>query len=149
MSTAEVAVRRPQRWDTPFCETMTDEFVDGLLTLPPFRDMDASRFSRSCPLRGILKNDARLVKFQAGDIVVREGDYGNSAFMLLEGSVRVVLESLPKKLLGAATTRAANRKTYQTLHDLNDRMLKDIGLCRLDLFATRSSNNPRRNCRWQ
>ena len=58
-----------------------------------------------------------------------------------------MLKSLPKKLLGAATTRAANRKTYQTLHDLNDRMLKDIGLCRSDLFAIRSGNDPRRNHR--
>lgn len=100
MSTVEVAVRRPQRWDTPFCEEMTDDFVEGLLTLPTFRAMDSSRFPQACSLRGILKNDARLVPLQEGDIVVREGDYGNSAFIVLDGAVRVVLESLPQKLLG-------------------------------------------------
>lgn len=60
-----------------------------------------------------------------------------------------MLKSLPKKLLGAATTRAENRKAYQTLHALNDRMLKDIGLCRLDLFALRTGNDLRRNGRWR
>lgn len=58
-----------------------------------------------------------------------------------------MLKSLPKKLLGAAMTRTANRRTCQTLHDLNDKMLKDIGLCRLDLFALRTGNDPRRNSR--
>ena len=77
---------RPQRWDNPFCDVMTEKVVDELLALSPFCDMDEARFSRSCSLRGILKNDARLIELTQGDIVVREGDYGNSAFVILQGT---------------------------------------------------------------
>jgi len=58
-----------------------------------------------------------------------------------------MLNSLPKKLLGAATAKAANRKTWRALHDLDDHMLRDIGLCRSDLFAFRPGDDPRRNPR--
>jgi Fe-S-cluster-containing dehydrogenase component/CRP-like cAMP-binding protein len=100
MSTTEVVVRRPQRWDAPFCDRMTDQIVDGMLSISPFSEMDPSRFPRSCSLRNILKNDARLVTLLEGDIVVREGDYGNSAFIILDGSMRVVLDALPQRWLG-------------------------------------------------
>ncbi len=48
-------------------------------------------------------NDTKVRSFEKGDIIVREGDYGNSAFLILSGSVRVVLDSLPAKLLGRRT----------------------------------------------
>ncbi len=105
MSTTEVAIRRPQRWDTAFGERLTDAELARLLAMPPFDAMDPARFPKSCPLMGLLQNDARRVSVKQGDIVVREGDYGNSAFILLGGSLRVLLESLPQRLLGRAERR--------------------------------------------
>ena len=32
---------------------------------------------------GILRNDARLVTYEPGDIIVREGDYGSSLFFIV------------------------------------------------------------------
>jgi Fe-S-cluster-containing dehydrogenase component/CRP-like cAMP-binding protein len=52
------------------------------------------------PLREILRNDVRLVRYAPGDIVVREGDYGHSAFLILSGRVRVVLAGLSPEELG-------------------------------------------------
>ncbi len=95
-----VAMQRPQRWDVPFGEHMTSAAVDRLLTIDPFRSMDPKRFTQSCSLEDILLNDARIVDYQPGDLVVREGDYGNSAFLILEGDTRVTLEALPDELLG-------------------------------------------------
>lgn len=100
MLQTEVAVVRPERWDAPFGETMRDEDVDQLLKIEPFRSIDATRFPKAIPLRGILKNDARISTYQHGDIIVREGDYGNSAFLILQGQVRVVLEGLDSEALG-------------------------------------------------
>jgi len=100
MSLAEVAVVRPERWDVPFSEAMRTDAVDELLKIEPFRSMDPARFPSTLPLRGILKNDARISNFQQGDIIVREGDYGNSAFLILQGEVRVVLEGLDETALG-------------------------------------------------
>lgn len=99
MSELEISVPRPQRWDEPFGE-MTDADVDALLRIAPFCRIDASAFPPTLPLRGILSGDTRIARFQAGDLVVREGDYGNSAFLVLAGNVRVVLARLDPKLLG-------------------------------------------------
>src|SRR3954469_12984212 len=99
MPELEIAIPRPQRWDVPF-GLMTATDVDRLLAIEPFRGIDASAFPPTVPLRGILMGDTRIGHYQAGDIVVREGDYGNSAFLVLSGSVRVILERLDPKLLG-------------------------------------------------
>lgn len=100
MLQTEVAVVRPQRWDVPFGEAMREEDVDQLLKIEPFRSIDPARFPAALPLRGILKNDARISSYEHGDIVVREGDYGNSAFLILQGKVSVVLEGLDPEALG-------------------------------------------------
>jgi Fe-S-cluster-containing dehydrogenase component/CRP-like cAMP-binding protein len=103
MPLLEVAVERPQRWDEPFGDTMRDEDVDQLLELPPFIDMDPTAFPSALPLQGILKNDTRINHYSNGAIVVREGDYGNSAFLILRGKVRVVLSGLDPEILGRQT----------------------------------------------
>ena len=94
------AFRTPARWDVPLDQNMTEKDVERLLALPPFSLMDPSRFPASASLRDILLNDSRIRQFRAGDIVVREGDYGSSAFFVLSGSVQVALDSLPRSVLG-------------------------------------------------
>ncbi len=97
---------RPQRWDQPFGLFMTDSDIDRLLTVPEIAAIDSNKFPSHTPLKGILKNDARIVKFSAGDIIIREGDYGNSAFLVLDGSLKVVLfPGLPSEMLGRQTIR--------------------------------------------
>lgn len=100
MAGMELAVVRPQRWDVPFGDAMGDVEVDRLLAVEPFRAMDPAAFPPTLALRDILKNDARLVRFAPGDIIVREGDYGSSAFLILRGRVRVVLSGLDDETLG-------------------------------------------------
>jgi len=95
---------RPARWDVPFGARMTDENVEAVLRHAPFSRIDADAFPDRLSLRGILKNDSRLRSYEPGDIVVRQGDYGNSAFFVMRGSVRVVLageaNDLPASYLG-------------------------------------------------
>ena len=66
---------RPQRWDQPFGQFMTDQDVERLMTVPEIAAIEGNKFPSHIPLEGILKNDARIVKYSAGDIVIREGDY--------------------------------------------------------------------------
>lgn len=98
--TQAVLVRRPRRWDAPLDASMTDADVAWLRTRHPFATMRQTSFTSSMPLQGILRNDCRIRRCQSGEIVVREGDYGNSAFLVLSGSVRVSLEKLPAEQLG-------------------------------------------------
>ena len=81
---------------------MTDELVARLLRVPPFCDMDPAAFPRSTPLHSLLKNDARFRQVQPGEILIRQGDYGASAFLLLDGLLRVSLEKLDPALIGQA-----------------------------------------------
>jgi len=80
--------------------SMSDADVSWLRSREPFASMDAASFPRSIPLEGILRNDCRISRCEPGEIVVREGDYGNSAFLVLAGSVRVIVDSLSPQQLG-------------------------------------------------
>ncbi|MEO6876231.1 MAG: cyclic nucleotide-binding domain-containing protein [Opitutaceae bacterium] len=102
-SATGIRIPRPRRWTVPFSDKMTDEQVADLLVRGPFAKIDAGRFPPRLPLQGVLKNDTKIRNFEKGDIIVREGDYGNSAFLILHGSVRVVLDSLPAAMLGRRT----------------------------------------------
>jgi Fe-S-cluster-containing dehydrogenase component/CRP-like cAMP-binding protein len=62
--------------------------------------MDPAAFLPSIPLAGILKNDCRFLDLKKGDIIVREGDYGSSAFLILSGQALVALHRLPANVLG-------------------------------------------------
>ncbi len=93
----------PERWDTPFSKEMTEMDVDLVLAHPLFATTRAERFPASIPLRGILKNDARIRRFLPGEIIVRQGDYGHVAFVILTGAVRVLLREPPAELLGRRT----------------------------------------------
>ena len=101
MPAAPTILERPQRWDAAFDPDMTDAAVDRLLATAPFRDMASDKFPKRTPLREILRNDTRILKFRKGEIIVRQGDYGTSAFLILNGASRVVLKpDLAPSLLG-------------------------------------------------
>ncbi len=114
MPAAPTILERPQRWDSAFDPDMTDAGVDRLLATAPFREMNAEKFPRRTPLREIIRNDTRILKFRKGEIIVRQGDYGTSAFLILQGAARVVLKpDLPPSLLGR---QATNKKgIFRTL----------------------------------
>lgn len=96
----EVARPRPQRWDKPLDEAMSDRMVDRLLRVPPFNTMDPTAFPRATPLRELLRNDTQIANYEPGQIVVREGDYGSAALLVLDGQLRMTLESLPPESVG-------------------------------------------------
>src|SRR5258706_13829544 len=101
MAAAPTTFDRPQRWDAAFDPKMTDADVDRLLDTPPFSNMLAESFPARLPLRDILKQDTSIRRYRQGELIVRQGDYGNSAFLVMSGNVRVVLRpGLPPSLLG-------------------------------------------------
>ena len=108
---------RPQRWDEPFGADMTDADVERLLSVPEIKAIEAEKFPSRISLAGILRNDSRIVRYKVGDIVIREGDYGNSAFLILKGKLRVVLApGLPGEMLGR--TKIQKRNFWQALKQL-------------------------------
>jgi Fe-S-cluster-containing dehydrogenase component/CRP-like cAMP-binding protein len=141
-------IQRPQRWDEPFDLNMTDADVDRILSIPPFNRMDPKEFPALAPLRDILRNDTRILHYQNGDVVVREGDYGNSAFFILSGAVRVEIEPaenpLPTTVLGR---RECQRKGFfQALAQLW-RNPKEIEVRDSSLYSTDSQVGTRHDDR--
>ena len=115
--TNESSTHRPQRWDTPFGPGLSDAEIDQVLARPEFASIRAERFPAHMPLREILRNDTRIVRLDPGELIVREGDYGNSAFVILAGKARVVLApGLPSELLGRH--KASQKGWWQTISQL-------------------------------
>jgi Fe-S-cluster-containing dehydrogenase component/CRP-like cAMP-binding protein len=113
------SIQRPERWSVPFSTEMTDADIDRLLAVKPLCDLDPTRFHGKFTLRGILQNDTRLVRCRKGDIIVRQGDWGNTAFLVVSGSVRVDLQSttsLPGEVLGR--TKVRRKSMFQVLAQL-------------------------------
>lgn len=110
-------MRRPQRWDTPFGPEMTDALVERVLATSLFRSIDPERFPPSLSLADIIAHDARIRSFLRGDIVMREGDYGNSAFVVLQGSAAVLLDRETPEPLSPARS-VARRSLYGALSQL-------------------------------
>jgi Fe-S-cluster-containing dehydrogenase component/CRP-like cAMP-binding protein len=98
-------MQRPQRWDHPFDPNMSASAVDRILGVEPFRSMSTGAFPPAVSLRGILQNDCRLLELKSGDIIIREGEYGSSAFLILRGEALVSLERLPPAVLGRSAAR--------------------------------------------
>lgn len=97
-------IQRPQRWDSAFDPSMTEEDVDRILSVEPFASMDDSKFPPEASLRDLIRNDTRIRQYQPGDIIMRQGDYGSSAFLVLSGRARVVLNPpLSDRVLGRQT----------------------------------------------
>lgn len=103
---AATSIPRPKRWDEPFGADMTQARVEDVLSRPEFAAIRADQLPASVPLEGIIANDMRIVEVAPGDIVLREGDYGHSAFLVLSGQLRVVLKpGLPANVLGRRDRR--------------------------------------------
>ena len=82
-------VRRSRRWDAPFGPSrIPSDVVQGILPLPVFKDIEQGDFPDDLALADIIANDGRIVRYARGDIVFRQGDYGDSVFVILRGSVR-------------------------------------------------------------
>ena len=99
---SDMKIDRPQRWDIPFDPDMSETDVDRIMDLDLFRDMDTSKFSAAVSLRDVVRNDMRIKRYGPGDIIIRTGDYGTTAFLVVSGNIRVVLSppDLPEALLG-------------------------------------------------
>ena len=84
---------------------MTDADVKMLMARPEIRSIDAGAFPNTLPLDGIVRYDMRVNRYRAGDIVVREGDYGNSAFLVLQGELVIAgSPGIPAEQLGRIQT---------------------------------------------
>lgn len=118
LSSTMHGVERPKR--QPFDPEMTtaDDMVDLLLLYPFFRDINPKKLPA---LKRIVQYDSRIRRYEKGDIILRRGDYGNSAFFIITGHIHVVPEwkeqsRLADTLLGRSKRKQKN--IFQSLAQL-------------------------------
>jgi Fe-S-cluster-containing dehydrogenase component len=100
MSTLAIQATIP-RWESPYDPEFNPADIDRLLSVAPFSAMNPASFPGKIPLAGVLQYDTAIRRYQAGELIVREGDYGTSAFLILSGKTRVVLSpGLPPSAVG-------------------------------------------------
>ena len=120
---------RPQRWDRPFGSEMSQSQLSFLMQNSVIAAIDSEAFPKTIPLQGIIENDTRILRFDAGEIIVREGDYGNSAFLVLSGKVKVIInpplsadqigrEKTPPARFANAIAQVFKRRTAPEVRDL-------------------------------
>lgn len=111
MNEQEIKVDRPQRWDQPFGDQpLSDHLVDWTLTGTVLSFACSDFQSSGATLSDILKNDARLIEYQPGDIIIRKGDYGGSVFFGLSGSIHVLTDSTGDSVL--QTSKMLKKRTW-------------------------------------
>lgn len=80
---------------------MTDEEMTRIKSLELFRNINPAKFPARKSLEDIIHEHTRLVSFHKGDLIIRAGDYGNSAFQIVSGQVHVLFGTdLPDEMLG-------------------------------------------------
>ncbi|MAV34304.1 MAG: hypothetical protein CMJ59_02490 [Planctomycetaceae bacterium] len=101
-------VRRKTQSDVAFDEGLDEAAIDELVSASAFETLDPE-YRQSARFRATLKAHARVVDVQPGDLVVREGDWGNSAFFILSGKIAVEIEppesGMPQEMLGRRRDR--------------------------------------------
>lgn len=113
METIHLRVERLSEEDAAFDPDFSEADTDRLMVTAPFKDMSLTPDK----LRRILQNHCRVRRYRRGEIVVRAGDYGSSAFLVLNGAVRVVLNpGLPERMLGRRESRS--RSVWRTIAQL-------------------------------
>ena len=119
---------------------MGESDIASLMKRPEIVVINAAAFPDHTPLAGILQNDTRIVHYKAGDIVVSKGSYGDSAFLILSGKLRVFVGDHPDALLGR--DRMRRRGIFATIRQIwtnsNIPEARDTEL--YGLQATRSGN---------
>ncbi|MEC9476294.1 MAG: 4Fe-4S dicluster domain-containing protein [Planctomycetota bacterium] len=111
MDDQELRIDRPKRWDQPFGEDLlSDDFVDRALT-ETVLSLACNDFQPGgASISEILRNDARKVDYQPGEILIRRGDYGGSVFFGLSGSTHVLTDPAGEELL--QTRKMPGKRTW-------------------------------------
>jgi len=88
-----IQIDKPERWDHAFDPNMTDADVQEVLTCQAFSPIEQKKFPKTMPLDAIIRNDGAIRHYEPGDILIKEGEYGQTAFFILSGEVVVLFHN--------------------------------------------------------
>lgn len=98
MSESIKIIRKQDRRAKSFDQFMRDADVDRLLKVPPFNLIEPNKFPASNSLHNIILKDTRILRPQDGEVIYRQGEYGESSFVVLAGKVSEIWDVDPSTL---------------------------------------------------
>ncbi len=88
---------------------MTEQEIDKILSLELFQKIEAENFPHNLSLKDIICEHTRLIDYRPDEVIVRAGDYGNSAYLVTEGEVHVILpNNISEEIFGQPTKQPTN-----------------------------------------
>lgn len=141
---------RPQRWDNSFDEQggLDEQDIERILASPLLSRLNPQQFSERFSLHDIIKHDTRLKHYQNNQIICAQGDYDNSAYVVLSGQVGIIagdkqasqtLDQSLKKSVWQKLAQVWNRSRYREVRDLNARNTRADIPC---LFINKEPEKP-------
>ena len=98
-------IEKEQWWDPE----MTSQDIKKILSLELFEKIDPTKFPPNRSLEEIIYKHTRLLDYQKGEVIIRAGDYGNSAYLIYDGEVGVILpNSVPGSIFGETVKQPTN-----------------------------------------
>lgn len=113
----ETSIRRIKPTDVPFDPDMSDAEVERLVGIAAFENLDAD-YRDSTAFRQSLRTHSRVVRVREGDVIIREGDWGNSAFFIITGTVAVLIGSERYRLTDELSYRRQPKSLWQSIAQL-------------------------------
>jgi len=95
-----------EKWWDP---NMSSQEVDRILSLALFKDLDTAKFPVHSSLSANIYKHTRLLNYLEGEVIIRAGDFGNSAFLIVAGNVGAILPTtVPQGMFGTAVKQPTN-----------------------------------------
>jgi len=93
---------RNRLWDRPFGgDRLAPDQVARVLAFPAFKSVDPLCFPEWLKLEDLIANEGRIATYQAGEVVLRKGDYGSSLFLILSGEILGVTDAAADSVVRA------------------------------------------------
>lgn len=96
---------RSKWWDV----NMTDSELESVLSCELFKQIKQGGFSSNRSFEEIVCEHTRIRHFRASELILRAGDYGNSAYLILSGTVDVIFPNQStEEIFGRPTPQRTN-----------------------------------------
>ncbi len=94
------------KWWNP---EMTDLDIETVLSCDLFSNIDQDNFPPNRSLEDIVCEHTRLIEYKQSEIIIRAGDYGNSAFLIINGKIDIIFPTrYSNRIFGQSAPQPTN-----------------------------------------
>lgn len=88
-----IKIEKPQRWDYPYDPFIYEQDIEEIISCQLLSRVNQIHFPEKLSLKTIIKNDAAIQYFNPGEVIYKNGEYGQTAYILLQGEIAMSQDS--------------------------------------------------------